>query len=144
MSIIDKKIYKEIEWHLYHYFDLRRELKEYREGVLNSSKPLLGCIGGGQSYHSDPTALKAIKLSDPEIEEKQNWINVIEKAIRKYGNTEKGKLLQMQYFDEEGQNYIQEKLHIERRTYFLWRNEIVITIALYAQKYNLIDIEEVS
>jgi hypothetical protein len=143
MGILDRQIYKEIEWHLYHYFDLKREVKEYREKVLNSSIPLLGKVGEGQSYHSDPTALKAIKLTKLEIIKKEKWITIIEKVVDKYKGTEKGRLLQLQYFDEEGPNYIQEVLHIERRTYFMWRNEIVLSVAFLAQKYNLIDIEKV-
>lgn len=141
--ILNRKIYKRIEWHLYHYFDLRREVKEYREKILESSTPLFGEIGGGQSHHSDPTALKAIKLTKPEILEKEKWVEIVEKTIQKFKDTEKGKLIQLQYFDEEGPNYIQEVLHIERRTYFMWRNEIVLYMTLLAQKYNIIDIEKV-
>ncbi len=144
MSVLDRKTYKRVEWHLYHYFELKRQIQEYREEILNSSKLLIGEVGGGQSYHSDPTALKAIQLTEPKLLEKEKWVMVIEKTIQRYKGTEKGRLLQMQYLDEEDPNYIQDTLHIERRTYFAWRNEIVLYTAILAQKYGLIDVEKVS
>ena len=144
MAILDRKTYKEIEWHLYHYFDLRREIREFREKVLNSSTPMFGNVGGGHSYHSDPTALKAIRLSKPELIEKEKWVEVIEKVKMRYANTEKGKLLQMKYFEELAREHICKTLYIDRATYFRWKNEIVLYAALLAQKYHLIDIEKVS
>ncbi len=144
MSIINREIYKKLEWHLFHYFDIRREVKEYRDTVLNSSPPEFGEWGGGVSYHSDPTAIKAIRLVKPEIREKEKWIEIVEKTKAHFENTDKGRLLQMKYFDEEGPGYIQRKLHIDRATYFRWKNEIILYMALLAQKYNLIDIEKVS
>ncbi|MDE4542275.1 DUF1492 domain-containing protein [Thermoanaerobacterium sp. R66] len=142
MGILDRQIYKEIEWHLYHYFDLKREVKEYREKVLNSSTPLFGKVGEGQSYHSDSTAIKALMLAKPpkEIEEYEKWFTIIEKTIQKFKNTDKEKLLQLIYFDEEGREYIQKRLHIERATYFHWKDEIILYIALLAAQENLIKV----
>ncbi|MDI6617880.1 MAG: transcriptional regulator [Clostridiales bacterium] len=144
MSILSRKIYKAIERELYRYPIIQEEVTEARERIIYGNSTMYGNVGGGQSHHSDPTALKGIKLADPELVIKEAWINVIDKVIKKYKGTEIGKLMQLQYFEQRGPAYIQRKLHIERTTCFAWRNEIVISTALIAQKYNLIDVENIT
>ncbi|ABB15076.1 prophage LambdaCh01, phage transcriptional regulator, RinA family [Carboxydothermus hydrogenoformans Z-2901] len=143
--MLERSIYKKIEWYLFNYFNIRREINEYRDEVLNSGRQLIEQGGGGISRHSDPTALKAIKLaSNAEIEKYEKWIKVIEKVIEHFKGTEKGKLLQMRYFDEYAERYICNKLHIERTTYFTWKNEIVLYTAMLAIQYGLIKVDRIA
>lgn len=141
MGVLDRKLFKLLEWHLYNYWHIKQEIQEYRESVLSSSPPEIGEWGGGVSYHSDPTAMKAIKLLKPSILEKEKWVMVVEKTIAHFYKEDKGKLIRLKYFEQKNRKYICEKLHIERRTYYTWINEIILYMALLAQKYGLIDVE---
>jgi RinA family phage transcriptional activator len=141
MGVLERQIYKKIEWHLYNYFNLKREVNEAKEEIINAGGRDLTEWGGGISYHSDPTALRAIKLTKPELIEKEKWLKVIESTIKRYQGTEKGQLLQKKYFDELGEKHICQKLHIERATYFRWREEIVTYTAMLALQEGLISIK---
>jgi RinA family phage transcriptional activator len=142
MAVLDRKIYKETEKMLCKYFELKRMYKEKREeimfGKINNIRVGAESIG----YHSDPTATTVIRLLSKELKTIENWIKVIEKVRGKFAGTDKGKLLEMQYFEELGPEHIQSKLYIERRTYYMWRNDIVLFTVLLAQKYGLIDVEK--
>jgi len=138
MGVLERQIYKKIEWHLYNYFNLKREVNEAKEEIINAGGRDLTEWGGGISYHSDPTATRAIKLTRPELVEKEKWLKVIEGTIQHYKGTEKGRLLQKKYFDQLGERHICRELHIERTTYYRWREEIVIYAALLAVQYGLI------
>ncbi len=143
--ILDRRLYKIIEWHLYNYDETKRWLEEYKNDIINTSPPELTIGGGGsgQSHHSDPTALKTLKLTKKEVLEKEKWLQVIDK-VRQHFTDEKGRLLNMKYEEELGNEHIAMELHIDRATYYRWRNEIVLFTAMLAQKYGLIDIEKLS
>ena len=141
MGVLERQIYKKIEWHLYNYFNLKREVNEAKEEIINAGGRDLTEWGGGISYHSDPTALRAIKLTRPELIEKEKWLKVIENTIQHFKGTEKGRLLQKKYFDELGEKQICRELHIERATYFRWREEIVTYTAMLALQEELINIK---
>ncbi|MGB9780634.1 DUF1492 domain-containing protein [Caldanaerobacter sp.] len=142
MAVLDREIYKEIEKMLYKYFELKRMYKEKREEIMFGQKNNIKANIKNIGYYSDPTSTTAIRLLSKELETIENWIKVIEKTREKFADTDKGKLLEMQYFEELGPEHIQSKLHIERRTYYMWRNDIVLFTALLAQKYGLIDVEK--
>lgn len=138
MGVLNKKTYKKIEYYLYHYYQIRREVEQEKQDIIDQGGQDLTEWGGGISYHSDPTASKALKLADPELVEKEKWLKVIEATIQHFQGTEKGRLLQKKYFDELGERHICLELHIERTTYYRWREEIVIYTALLATQYGLI------
>lgn len=138
MGVLDKKNYRKIEYYLYHYFEIRREVEQEKEDIIEAGGRDIVEWGGGISYHSDPTASKAIKLVRPDIVEKEKWLKVIEGTIQHFQGTEKGRLLQKKYFDQLGERHICRELHIERTTYYRWREEIVLYTALLATQYGLI------
>ena len=138
MGVLDRHIYKKIEWYLYNYYNIRREVEQEKGDIIESGGRDIVEWGGGISYHSDPTASKAIKLVRPDIVEKEKWLEVIEGTIQHFQGTEKGRLLQKKYFDQLGERHICRELHIERTTYYRWREEIVIYAALLAVQYGLI------
>ncbi len=80
-----------------------------------------------------------IKLAGQQ-EHAAHWVGVIENVIRRYEGNHKGLLLQMRYFEELAENYICEKLCIERATYYSWRAEIVTYTALVAVQHGLIKV----
>lgn len=139
MAIIDKEIYKNIEKMLYNYNAMKELYKEMQEDIIFSGhkeKELVQESG----YYSDPTSRAGIELAG--LKDIEDWIKVIKKVCEKFEGNEKGLLLRMHYFDKWRAEKIQFHLHIERRTYYMWRNDIVLYTALVAQKYNLIDIEK--
>jgi len=142
MAVLSRALFKKVEWYLYNYFNIRREIQEYRDSVLYSDKQLLETGGHGVSRHSDPTAMKALKLASGDIVKLEKWVKVIELTKERYGNTEKGRLLKMRYFDELGEKQICQELHIDRATYYNWRVEIVVFTAMLAIQYGLIKLDK--
>ena len=142
MCVLSKEIYSQIEWYFYNYPRIKKGLENYRNEVAAARPVEIGEWGGGRSCHSDPTALKAMKLTTIEIQEKEAWIRVIEKTCQNYAGTEKGRFIGLQYFQTLKRREICEGLYIERRTYYSWKNDIIYYAALLAQKYDLIDIEK--
>lgn len=138
MGILSRKIYKQIEWYLYNYYEIKREVQELKDEIIEGRSYDISEWGGGISYHSDPTANRAIKLTRLDLVEKEKWLKVIEGTIQHFQGTEKGRLLQKKYFDELGERHICRELHIERTTYYRWREEIVLYTALLATQYGLI------
>lgn len=140
MGVLPRKTYKQIEWYLYNYYNIRREVAEAKEDIIEAGNRELSEWGGGVSYRSDPTATKAIKLCKKDIVNYEKWLKVIEAVIKHYEGTEKGRLLQKKYFDELGEKHICKELYIERATYYNWRNEIVLYAALLAAQEGLIKV----
>jgi len=140
MGVLDRHIYKKIEWYLYNYYNIRREVEQEKGDIIESGGRDIVEWGGGISYHSDPTANKAVKLTRPDLIEKGKWLKVIEGTIQHFEGTEKGRLLQKKYFNQLGEKHICRELHIERATYYNWRNEIVLYAALLAVQEGLLKV----
>ncbi|EMT38143.1 Protein of unknown function (DUF1492) [Thermoanaerobacter thermohydrosulfuricus WC1] len=140
MVVLERRIYKKIEYYLYHYHQIRREVEQEKQDIIEAGGRDIVEWGGGVSYHSDPTASKAVKLARPDLIEKEKWLKVIEDTIQHFQGTEKGRLLQKKYFDQLGERHICQELHIERATYYNWRNEIVLYTALLAVQEGLIKV----
>jgi len=139
LSSLERKIYRAIEKILYHYVDIKHKLLEKEEEILNSRKNELKVNVQNTGYHSDPTAFTAIKLCDKKLEIMRKWIHVIDLARDRFKHTEKGRLFEMRYFDTLSPEQICEKLYIERRTFYYWKDEIVVYISNLAAKYGLYD-----
>lgn len=142
MSMLDSNIYRAIEKVLYHYFDIKQELQSREEEIMNNHKYELKINMSNVGHYSDPTATMAIKLCSKELEIMRKWIQVIDAAKEKFKGTGKGRLLEMRYFEELAPDYICQKLFIERRTFYHWRDDIVVYIASLAAKYELYDPEK--
>jgi len=144
MGVLNRKTYKQVEWYLYNYHEIRREVQESKDDIIEAGNRDISEWGGGISYHSDPTASKALKLCKKNIVEYEKWLKVVEATIQRYKDTSLGLLLQKRYFDELGEIHICRELHIERATYYRWRNEIVIYTAMLALQEGLIKINNIA
>jgi hypothetical protein len=144
MGILDRKTYKQVEWFLYNYYDLRRDVAKSREDIINSGGRDYMEYGGGQSYRSDPTAAKAMRLCRNEILNYEKWLRVIEYIIKHYNNTPLGILLQKRYLDDLGEIQTCRELHIERTTYYRWREEVVLYTAMIAVQEQLIKVHDIA
>jgi len=142
LSMLDSNIYRAIEKVLYHYFDIKHELQAREEEILNNHRYEFKVDMGNVGHYSDPTAAMAIKLCSRELEIMRKWLMIIDAAKAKFKGTEKGQLFEMRYFEELAPDYICNKLYIERRTFYHWRDDIVIYIANLAAKYGLYDPEK--
>ena len=139
MAVLKRQTYKKIEYYFYNYFSLMRDVKEKREEILSSqgsSKDILKLEANISSQKTEITAVKAIKLC--ELQEKEKWLCVIESVLKHYKNTEKLKLIEKKYFEELSEVQICTELNIERRTYYVWRNEIVLFAAIIAAQEGLL------
>lgn len=144
MGILARQTYKQVEWYLYNYHKIKREVKISKEDIIEGGGRDLAEWGGGISYRSDPTASKAVRLCKEEIVNYERWLKVIEHVIKHYNGTPLGLLLQKRYFDEFGEIQICRELHIERSTYYRWREEIVTYAAMIAVQEGLIKISNIS
>lgn len=139
MSSLSRKIYRAIEKVLYHYFEIKHKLSEREEEIINAQRNELRVNVRSNGYYSDPTAIAAVKLCDEKLEIMRKWIQIIDITKDRYKNTDKGRLLEMRYFEELAPDDICERLYIERRTFYYWKDEIVIYISNLAAKYGLYD-----
>ena len=124
--ILDKRTFKKIEYYLYNADKLKREIEQVRKELIEAGK--LEMAGGinGIGYHSDPTAVKAIKLSTNRIAEYEKWIKTVEQVRKKYQGTDKAMFLELKYGKGLSEKEACRRLFISRTTFFTWRKEIVL------------------
>lgn len=70
--------------------------------------------------------------------EEQAWSSIIESVYARYEQSELGKLLSMKYDQKIPEQQIFEKLHIEKTTFYVWRNRLINEITLQAAYMQLI------
>lgn len=144
MSVLERQTYKQVEWYLYNYFRLRREVQEAKEDIVNSGGRDYMEYGGGQSYRSDPTASKAMRLCKDEITGYERWLKVVEQVLKRYDGDPRGGLIQKKYFDELGEVQTCQELHIDRSTYYRWREDVVTYAAMLAIQEGLVKISSIA
>ena len=130
--ILDKRTFKKIEYYLYNSDKLKREIEQARKELIEAGKPEMAGGIGGISYHSDPTAGKAIKLSTNRIMEYETWIKTVEQARGKYKDTDKAKFIELKYGKGLSEKEVCEQLFISRTTFYAWRKEIVLCTGFVA------------
>lgn len=138
MSIISKKLYKNIEWHFYHYNELKKEVAETEADILNAADYSIEATGVHGTDTSDKVGNTVLRL-EGALEDKAGWCKVIEATVEKFRSNVLGMMLNMVYVEKLGQQAICEALHIERSTYFSWKLDIITYAAMLACKKNLID-----
>jgi hypothetical protein len=70
--------------------------------------------------------------------EEKAWSTIIETVYSRYEQSELGKLLSMKYDEKMAEQEIFEKLHIEKTTFYVWRNRLINEITLQAAYMQLI------
>jgi RinA family phage transcriptional activator len=131
---VERGNFKLIEIELYNYHKTKKEYEFLQEEIIQGSAPPSEAIGASRGIDvSKPTENKAIQLTSPEILELRKRIDAIKYAIRMLDNQpepKKKELLELKYFSQRYSDIgIMEKLHIERRTLYKWRREIISLIA---------------
>ncbi len=138
MAVLDRNTFRLIERYLYSYRELVEGLEIIKSDIIEGGNRELTEWGGGTPYVSDPTAIRGVRLCKTNIIEQEHWIRVIEQTMYKYAGTEKGRLMQLKYERELSEREICSELHIERATYYNWRQDIVMYAALVAAQEGLI------
>lgn len=141
LSILDSHTYRTIEYYLYNYHELKKEVEEKRKSIMLGGSSEIKDWSDNISL-SDPTANKVIQLFKNDITITESWLSVIDKTYEYFEGTHKEKLIELRYFKGMDEQPICRVLYISRATYYNWRNEIIFYTALLAQKYDLIDIEK--
>lgn len=67
------------------------------------------------------------------------WCKVVEKTFDKYRSEHKDKLIIKFFFNKQNVNRTANDLHISRRTFFYWLDEILLTAEFWACEYHLLE-----
>lgn len=129
---MDKKRREQIESAFRSYESNKAKIKELKDGLTASILP--GTSYDKVSVMSSPKNMfeeKMIKAIDEE-ERLLRWIMVVDYTLIKYQGEYKDKLIKALYFDRLSINRTARKLHIDRKTVFRWKDEIILSAESYA------------
>ena len=132
---IDKSIFRYIEHELYNYDETKKELRRYREEILESTRfaEVPAYTGPG-----DPTGNKAVKLaSSAFVIHAEKIIKAIDRSLAILGDRHK-ELFYYKYQKGLPWQEVCLEMDISDRTYFRWRRELV---AMVGQQLGLLNIE---
>lgn len=79
---------------------------------------------------------RELQISKDPID--QQWSEIVERIFAKYEGTEMGNLLHFKYEMKLPEQQIFEKLHVEKTTYYVWRNQIVNEMTFQAAYQRLL------
>lgn len=122
---IDRRIYKYVEYEMYHYNEYKRNIETVREEIIESSPlPPDGQPRGG--INSDPTQRKALKLSmSVGYAVMEKTISAIDNALSML--TERhNRIFEMVYIKKRKDRYsMSDELFISYDTFNRNKNELV-------------------
>lgn len=138
MAILPSKTYKKIEWYLYHYQELKKEIEEKKKDAILAADYSYRVGAVQSSGRSDKTGNAVLKMD--ELKRQEDWCEVVERTISKYEGSELGQVLYLAYWKKCQPGEICNKLHIDRSTFYKWRKEVITYAAMRAYGKNLISI----
>lgn len=138
MAAISRKNYKTIEWHFYHYQEVKAAAEEKREDILNTANYEAEASGVYSTDTSDRTGNTVIRLE--AARDNAAWCEVVEETVEKYRKGPLGLLINMLYVEKLGIYRICDSLCIDRSTLYRWKKEIIIYAALKACEKKIIKI----
>lgn len=131
---IHKSIFRYIEYELYNYEDIKKELNSYKEEITESTATPETHVKGGIS---NITENKAIKLTTSVfIVRAERTIKAIEKALGLLEEKHRD-LFKLKYIEILPWQVICMELDISDRSYFRLRREVVITVGQQMGLLNL-------
>jgi len=134
---INKSIFKYIEHEMYSYDDLKRELKLYREQIIEGT----GSQEPGMSVQSglaDTTQSKAVKLTSSKfVLNTDRIIKAIERSLELLDERHR-ELFELKYQKGLPWQEVSAEMCISDRTYFRVRRELVTVIG---QQLGLVNVE---
>ena len=136
MAIIDKTLFRKVEYELYNYQKHVKELNEHREELLHyTPRPEVG--GRSDGHISNPSESKGIKLAHLSESEQGQWLSLIHDSFQLLPREHKA-LVKYKYYDGLQNETTAIKLHISRSLFYEWREDIVLRIVLLATQRGLV------
>lgn len=137
MAIIEKSLFRKVEYELYNYQAHVKELNEMRAEILHvgPDKTEVPYLKGNVA--SDATGKKGAKLAEIMESEQAQWIEVIHDSVRRLPRELK-MLVKYKYFEGMKNEAATMRLHISRSLFYEWREDVVIRIVLLATQRGLI------
>ena len=123
VGVLSRNMIKSVEKWFYRYPEAMKDLCEVRQNILKAYE---NC---GPVAISDPTFGRAAELAGEDAHE---WMMVIQEVLDHFEGTGKDRLLRMVYFQDRTEVYVCSELFIERRTFYAWKNEVVLYAAFLA------------
>jgi len=135
MSILSRAQQKYIEKKIREYNQMKSDIADWKNSVMFDSSPPE--VITRHHSHADPTGAKAEKLLNPpkRIRECQAWIEAID-YVKNQLDGKYSKVLFDKWFWARpmGPDKASRELHISRTTFFMWREEISLRVAIQAEK----------
>jgi len=116
-----------VEAELYAYPWRKQEIERLRNDILNATPER---AAARSEEVGNPTLLRAMRLlTSKRLERLTNNFEAITKVHQSLDDLRK-RLIEMKYWQREYTDYgIYQRLHVSRRTYFYWRDQILRAIA---------------
>lgn len=137
MAIIEKALFRKVEYELYNYQTHVKELNELRTEILQAGPDKAELPYLKSNIASDATGKKGVKLAEVAKGEQARWVEVIHDSLRLLPR-ELIMLVKYKYFEGMRNERVAMKLHISRSLFYEWREDVVIRIVLLATQRGLI------
>lgn len=126
---LPRAVFRYIEHELYNYDLTKKELEEIRQEIISlSSSPGFVTVGG--TGISDDTGRKAVRLiTNAAIARMARTLAAIDRALMRLADHHR-QLFDLKYQKGLPWQEICMRMHIERSTYFKYREELVHMVAL--------------
>lgn len=135
MGLIDRDLFRRVEFELYNYQANARKLRERQEEILYSTP--YPSEGRSEGSVSDPTMARGLRLARLNESEQAQWVQCIKDALQLMP-PEYRDLVRYKYVDGLKVEEIADRLHISRAWYFVWRENVVLYIIVLATQRGLI------
>lgn len=126
---LDSRVYRYIEYELYHYEQYKRDIKRERERILEGSPPPPdGMPKGGKE--GKPTEEKAVRLSSSaSIAAMERVVEAVDMALRILPETGAA-LFRLWYVKGRKDRYaVCDQLHISEATFTRYKRQLIETVA---------------
>jgi hypothetical protein len=134
--ILDKNVYKKIEYYLYNYEMEHEQLELVEDDIILGVKT--GFIDGGRSNQvSSKTENSALKLI--ENRKDYEWLDVIQATLTRFKGTEHEAVISLTYKEQYKLPKILRLMNLERTAYYDRKNDVIMYAALKATERGLIN-----
>jgi len=130
LAKIPRAVFRYVEHELYNYDLTCSELEQLREEIISTSASPGYIVAGAGGEASDSTGAKAVKLiTNVAIARMVRTLSAIDRALMRLQPYHR-KLFELKYRKCKPWQEICMEMHIEERTYFKYRRELVVMVAL--------------
>lgn len=136
---LEDQVYRRIEWNLHSVDQLREAEAAIRREVFEGGGPSFDHgLPRGVSKHSDPTANKALLLTDCKP---RQWLEAISATFDYYGpNSPEGRMARLYYGRGTTIKAVAARMKCTERTIHYYRDDFVFRCALFAAERRLIQL----